>query len=211
MALLSAVINEFKKNFNYLNENQQRRSRCYEFWFFASCKKKLTNTALTQKLEVAARNCLDSLNGLAEEDSDFPFENYQEQFFLIVLQAVKVGQVQRFTYGSVHTSCYNIGHQSILERSIVAKDPGLFEKEMVNALRVISNKYPEHQPFFNTLIEKIQTNTLSSYVFFEESAKADANGKFYYSERQNSQLAFNLYDLEERQEFAEEYISSLTP
>ncbi|WP_131782946.1 hypothetical protein [Legionella gresilensis] len=209
MALLSEVINEFKKKFNYLNENQQRRSRWYEFWFSDSCKKKLTNTALTQKLEEAARNCLDSLNKLIKEGGDFPFENYQDQFSLIILEALKAGQVQRLTHGSIQTSHCNSDHQSILERSIIPKDPGLFENEIVNALQVISNKYSEHQYFFNTLNERIQTSTLSPYVFFQESAKVDANGRFYYGERQGGQPNFNLYDLDERQEFAEEYISSL--
>ncbi|MGQ3887672.1 hypothetical protein ACQUW5_01415 [Legionella sp. CNM-1927-20] len=209
MALLSEVIKEFQNNFRYLNSNQQRQSRWYEFWFLNQCKKRLTNTALTYKLEEAARNCLKSLNQLASEGGHAPFADYQDQFFLIISQTFHSVQVQRFTHGTVQTSHYNTDHQFILERSIVAKDPGFFENEIVNALQAISSTYPEHQHSLNELINKIKASTLRPYVFFQESAKVDLNGKFYYSEKRGNQLKNNLYNLKEREEFAEAYINTL--
>ncbi|WP_419420432.1 hypothetical protein ACNVED_03790 [Legionella sp. D16C41] len=208
MAVLSEVIAEFEKAFQYLNNNKKRQSKWYEFWLAKSLKNAFRNPELTKKLEQIANECLILLNELATKFPNTPFEQNQKQFFTIIAQTFHLVQVQRFKHGEIESNNYQINNQYILERFITAKNPGLFEQQLTKALQIMAAKYPEHKKFFKDLVFKINKNTIEPYLFFQESRKFDVSGRINYSERINNREQ-TMLDLNDREEFAKKYINVL--
>lgn len=206
MPLVKEVIDAFTQGFQYLNGNNQRKGRWYEFWY----KTFFAEEQLTTDLENAAKTCNRELGTLRSVLGDKDFTENKAAFFAIIAKVLKTVQVKRFVAASVETETFQRDSEFVLERTLVPKKASLFEEQLTAGLDSIKTKFPELLAEMNTAIRKIVANEQKPLLFFHENRKT-INGRMSSSETHYVQeLQTSYMNASAREDYANKTISAPT-
>lgn len=181
MPLLKEVIDQFKKNFQYLDSKNHRKTLWYEFWFSDFIKEKFTNTKLTKELEQKADECSKQLDELAEQHPEETFEFHQDAFFKIIFSTLSAVQLQRFNNGTIKTENYQHDQHYVMERILYPKKEGLFEETLINGLNSVKEKFHKLSPVMEQKILHIREARSQPFVLLHESMTIDGNGNKFFA------------------------------
>lgn len=206
MPSVKEVIDAFTEGFQYLDGDNQRKSRWYEVGY----KTFFAQKPLTQDLENAAKTCKRELGGLRSLLGENDFTANKKAFFAIIARALKTAQVKRCGAASVKTDTFQSGNEFVLERNLVPKKAGLFEEQLTAGLEKIKTKLPELRSEMDIAIEKIIASEPKPLLFFHESRKT-INGRMSSSETPYvHELQHSYMNAEAREEYANNTIETLT-
>ncbi|WP_019216620.1 hypothetical protein [Legionella tunisiensis] len=205
MPLVKEVIDAFTEGFQYLDDNNQRKNRWYEFCY----KALFAEEQLTVALEDAAKTCKRELGALRSTLGNEDFAANKTAFFAILAKTLKTVQVKRFVAASVKTETFQSGNEFILERSLVPKKASLFEEQLTAGLSNIKTKFPELLAEMDTATQKIAASGQKSLLFFHENRKT-INGRVSSSEtRHVFELQTSYMNADAREQYADQTISTL--
>ena len=211
MPNLKSVIDSFNSGFCYLDPaTNLRKTRWFEFWMACeSLKEEYTNTLLTQDLEGVARKVTQQLECLSKTKGTDDFEIAQQDFKNIIAAAIQQAQIKRFKNGTLTTeSTVSSDGASFMTRTIVPKNAGTFEKNLMGGLEAIAQLYPELSALMTEMREKITITRASAVLVFE--SKTRGTGKLsMFSDRNLTTIASNYHLLSEREKYAAETIPSV--
>lgn len=206
MPSVKEVIDAFTEGFQYLDGDNQRKSRWYEFGY----KTFFAQKPLTQDLENAAQICKRELGALRSLLGEKDFTANKAAFFAIIAKTLKTAQVKRCVAASVKIDTFQSGNEFVLERNLVPKKASLFEEQLTAGLEKIKTKLPELRTEMDIAIGKIIASEPKPLLFFHENRKA-INGRISSSETHYvHELQHSYMNAEAREEYANKTISTLT-
>lgn len=207
MPLLKDVVQEFKKGFQYVDDQGQRQNRWYEFWHKnATLKEKCTDEKLTASLEKIATKCNTELDALVLQSGEENFEQAKAKFLLIIANTLHAVQVQRFVHGAVKTEQFDKDNEHVFERSLVPKKASRFEPLLIAGLDEVKTKFPELRPLMNEVGNKITASKPNPTTFFHENRKL-LNGKWSYTTQSIVELETTYHNATDRENYAKTAIS----
>lgn len=206
MPSVKEVIDAFTEGLQYLDGNNQRKSRWYEIGY----KPFFAEKPLTQDLENAAKACRRELGALRSSLGENDFTANKAAFFAIIARTLKTVQVKRCVAASVKTDTFQGSNEFVLERNLVPKKAGLFEEQLTAGLDKIKTTFPELLAEMDTAIRKIIASEPKPLLFFHENRKT-INGRIFSSETLYvHELQHSYMNAEAREEYANKTISTLT-